>query len=146
MIARLTMFCSVPTNPQVEAVLIGKSAERFFKNVPPFDPVKDMKSLRCLSTWASWLAVAPPGQVGGVMTASAGGSGEISSNSRKGGDMNPPRASPLIGSGAGRWLDCCVNLAFIERDDEAAAVAENGGWYMPSIRMVHTLGVPPPSA
>ena len=115
---------------------MGMEAERFFAGLPPFDPSKSSKDVRALTHWVDWLgSIAEGGGVAGAV-APGGGGGGVGGSSGSGG-----AGLPLPGSGAGCcWLDCCVKLAFL---DEGAAAA-NGSWYMPSIRLVQTVGRAPP--
>ena len=121
---------------------MGMEAERFFAGLPPFDPSKSIKDVRALTHWVDWLSRMPlaaeGGGVAGAVVAGGAGSGGGVGGSSGGGGVGA--GLPLPGSGAGCcWLDCCVKLAFLDR-----GTAANGSWYMPSIRLVQTVGRAPP--
>jgi len=97
---------------QIPAVLLGMDAEEFFHGLPPFDPSNEMAGLQALDKWISWLVSEP--KVGAA-------EGHVK---------------------GGRWLDCCIKLAYMDTRQVAVAT-DDGSYRSPIIRIVQTEGRAP---
>lgn len=100
---------------QIPVILLGMDAEEFFHGLPPFDPSKDKTAHQTLHKWASWLAGSDP----------------------KGGGAVAGR--DVSAGGGGRWLDCCIKLAYMDTQQVALATKDEG-YRSPIVRIVQTVG------
>ena len=130
-----------PHDVQIDVVMFGREAERFFSDLPPFNPSTGTRSAEALARWLTWLMAAPPEPMVPTAIPSTKGTAAAAASGGPGGTTS---SVDLTGSGMGfQWLDVCVSVGFL--DQRQAEGRPVGSWIMPMIRIVDTVGVAPRS-